>query len=287
MALKHAQFQLGDYQFGDGHPVYPSSVTKGKTDWTHQDTENPVADGIYFGRDYRRPTPWQFEFTITGKTPAEATKNLHALATAWDYQRRTWSPLQTVPLVFNRHGVEQRIYGRPRNFEPDDNDAWVLETVKAKGEFHPASTQIYENKTRSVSLTLTPGRAGGLIFPVKFPWSTTEAGRRQGIIDNGGGTLHTNDVTITITGPINRPKVKGPGWTLQFTTNLKHDQSVTVNALTQTVLRNNGASLAGALTRSSRIDHITIPPGQSEIFFEGEDTSGTSRLTVTWRPATA
>lgn len=284
--MKHGEFRLGAFKFGTGHSVYPSSVQRGGTEWRTHDVESPVADRIFFGTDFRKPLPWKFEFTITGDSPEEATANMLELARAWDYSPEARRAGVEQTLTFNRHGVDYLLYGRARDLVVEDNDAWVLETVKATGIFQPSDPVLYAASRQSVSMTITPGKAGGLIFPAVFPWGTIGSTRRAGVIDAGGGTTPTRDVIVKIDGPIVNPVVRGKGWKLEFNLSLAYDQSVTVNARKRTVLLNNGGSAAGRLSRASRLSAITIPPGASEIFFEGTDRSGTSKLTVSWRNAT-
>lgn len=283
--LKHGEFDLNGYRFGDGHPVYPSGTSRGGIEWRDQDTANPVGDGILFGRDHRTPKPRRFALTITGDTPAEAAAHAAELARAWEYTRDRWEPGEEVVLAWGQHGRTLRQYGRPRGLDLDDADLWVLETLtNVPAEFVPSDPVAYEDTARRIKLTLTPGRAGGMVFPIEFPWGTTEGGRRQGIITDGGGHIPTNDVTITIHGPVSRPTVSGPGWTIPLNTTLAWDRSIAISARHRTVLRDDGASMAGVLGRGTRLSDVTIPPGHSEITFTGEDTSGTSHVTVTWHP---
>ena len=286
-ALVHGEYALGGYRFGTGHPVYPSEQHRPGIEWRDQDTVSPTSDRILFGRDYRTPKPIQFELTITGDTPAETAENVARLAAAWEYHRTQWEPGAETTLAFNKHGRILRYYGRPRTLDLPDSDSWMLETVKGKAEFLPSEPVAYEDAARSLTLTLTPGEAGGLIFPITFPWGTTNPGQRQGIINDAGGIIPTRHVTVAIKGPVTNPTVKGPGWAITLNTTLAYDETVTLDARRSTALRQDGASMAGVIGRRFRFDTLQIPPGASEITFTGTDQSGTSSATVTWHPATA
>lgn len=283
--LIHAEFDLDGYRFGPDHSVYLSRVDTPGISWRDQDLVNPVGANVFFGRDYQDPTPWGFDFTITGTTPAEAAENYFALANAWTAQHIRDVPGAELPLDFNMHGSARRIYGRPRELKPDDaTDLFVLETIKAKATFQPSSADMVDGKARVHSMTMTPGAAGGFVFPIVFPWGTTQGGTRQGIVEDGGGLTPTHDVQVEIHGPIGKAHAAGPGWEFGLKQSLAYDRAITLDARRQTILWDNGASAAGLVTPGTRLNDITIPPGPSELTFTGEDQSGTSTLTVTWRP---
>lgn len=283
--LIHAEFDLDGYRFGPGHSVYLSRVDTPGISWRDQDLVNPVGANVFFGRDYQDPTPWGFDFTITGTTPAEAAENYFALTNAWTAQHIRDVPGAELPLDFNMHGTARRIYGRPRDLKPDDaTDLFVLETIKAKATFQPSSAEMVDGNARVHQMTMTPGSAGGFVFPIVFPWGTTQGGTRQGIITDGGGLTPTHDVQVEIHGPIGKAQATGPGWEFGLTQSLAYDRAITLDARRGTILWDNGASAAGLITAGTRLDDITIPPGPSELKFTGEDLSGTSTLTVTWRP---
>lgn len=283
--LIHAEFDLDGYRFGPGHPVYLSRVDTPGIAWRDQDIINPVGANVFFGRDYPDPKPWGFDITITGDTPAEAAENYFALANAWAAQHIRDTPGAELALDFNMHGTARRIYGRARDLKPDDaTDLFVLETIKAKATFQPSSAAMVDGVARVLPMTMTPGAAGGFTFPVVFPLSTTRGGTRQGIISDGGGLTPTHDVQVEIHGPVGKARASGPGWEFGLTNSLPYDRSIILDARRQTILWDNGASAAGLITAGTRLDDITIPPGQSELTFKGEDQTGTSTLTVTWRP---
>ena len=86
--LSHSEFDLRGYRFGPGHPVYLSGIETPGLVWRDQDVLNPVAAGVFFGRDYKDVKPWGLKFTITGTDPAEAAENYFALVKAWEARAR-------------------------------------------------------------------------------------------------------------------------------------------------------------------------------------------------------
>lgn len=94
---------------------------------------------------------------------------------------------------------------------------------------------------------------------------------------------------FTFAGPVTNPQVSYPlaGKWLQLATTLAAGQTATVDTRPwqRSVLRNDGASLAGAV-RGNLLRDLALPAGITTIRFTGQDPTGTSRLTVTWRPVT-
>lgn len=281
--LGNGQFEINGYVFGCDDPVKVLTLQTGGLRWRVQDQENPVADGVWFGSDYVDPEPIKMDASVTGATPAEAREELARFSLAWHSWRRS-TPNTEVALRYGIHGEERVVYGRPRDFAFDETTLWAQPRAAGSLVFE-RSGHLFYGSARELSLTITPGKAGGLIFPIVFPWGTTQGGTRQGIIEEGGGVVPTDDVTLTVKGPINRPIIRGAGWQVALSTNLAWDRSITVNTRSKTVLWDNGSSAAGVLSRRTRLSDITIPTGSSEIRFEGEDQSGTSQLIVQWRPA--
>lgn len=284
MTLEHGQFALDGHVFGEGHDVYAAHVTHGGQAWRTNDVPNPVGHNLWMGSDYSDLAPITFDLKVTGDDPATAALALERFSGIWRAAGKRGPGDESV-LAWGMHGRTRRVYGRPRTFTSEDGDLYVLETAIGEAKFQPNSPNVYQDTARELLLAITPGDAGGFVFPVEFPWGTTIAGRRDGIIPDGGGTVPTDDVTFTVRGPIARPKITGLGWEIALDTTLAWDQQITISIRRRTVLRENGGSAAGSLSRRTRLADITIPPGPSEIAFIGEDTTGTSQLLVQWRPA--
>lgn len=284
MTLEHGQFSLDGHVFGEGHAVYAAHVTHGGQAWRTDDVTNPVGHDLWMGSDYADLQPITLDLKITGTTPQDATLALERFAGVWRAAGRRGPGAESV-LAWGMHGRTRRVYGRPRSFQPQDGDLYVLETAEGEATFQPNGPLVYQDTPRELPLTITPGEAAGLQFPIVFPWGTLMGGRRAGIIDDGGGTAPTDDVQLTVRGPINRPVIRGKGWTVALATNLAWDRHITIDTRRRTALWDTGASAAGVLSRRTRLADITIPPGPSEIQFAGEDQSGTSQLLVSWRPA--
>lgn len=281
--LGNGQFEVNGYEFGCDSPVKVLTLQTGGLRWRVQDQENPVSDGVWFGADYVDPEPIEMDASVTGSTPAEAREELARFFRAWHAWDRA-TPGSEVALRYGIHGDERVVYGRPRDFNFNETTLWSQPRVRGNLLFERSGHYFY-GAQRKLPLTITPGTAGGLVFPIVFPWGTTQGGTRQGVIEDGGGEVPTDDVQLTVRGPINRPIIRGAGWQVALSTSLAWDRSITINTRQRTALWDNGSSAAGTLSRRSRLSDVVIPPGSSEIRFEGEDLSGTSQLLVSWRPA--
>lgn len=281
--LGNGQFEINGYTFGCDDPVKVLTLQTGGLRWRVQDQENPVGDGVWFGTDRVDPEPIEMDASVTGATPAEAREELARFSRAWHAWDRAVPGAEAV-LRYGIHGDERIVYGRPRDFAFDETTLWSQPRARGKLLFERSGHKFY-GAARELPLTITPGKAGGLVFPIVFPWGTVQGGQRDGVIEDGGGTVPTDDVTLTVRGPINRPIIRGAGWTVALATSLAWDRSITINVRQRTALWDNGSSAAGVLSRRTRLADITIPPGPSEVRFEGEDLSGTSQLLVSWRPA--
>src|SRR5690606_20764520 len=115
-------------------------------------------------------------------------------------------------------------------------------------------------------------------------WSP--AGERQDAVIVGGDT--DTWPVITIRGPVAQPSIRlvGTDVAVRLDTTLAGDRSVTIDPRpwARSVLRDDGASLAGAL-RGSPLAALRLPPGQTVVHFGGTDLSGQSSASIRWRDA--
>lgn len=287
MILRHGEFAINGFKFGCGHVVDVATLQATSVRWRVQDQDNPVGDNLLMGRDFGDPQPIKLDLLVRGADPESARLGADEFAAAWVSSKKR-GPNEKSVLEIGVGGKTLRAYGRPRDLDIDDTKLFTQPRSTGQAVFDRSDMYFYgdtgDGGGGSVPLRINPPQAAGMTFPIVFPWATLEGGRRQGIIDNAG-KRETKDVTITIKGPISDPIVRGSGWYLALDTTLKYDQSVVIDVLNQTVRRNDGTSLAGALTRKSRLTNVVVPAGQSEFFFEGVDVTGSATATVTWRSA--
>lgn len=279
--LRDGDFDLNGYVIGGdkSRPVYVVGLDTGVADPRTEDSDEPYGDARVFGQDRLKPPTWTFEFRIGERSAAAALPVLEQIAHAWRSAPR--GPGEESVLRYMVGGRVRRIYGRPRRFSSDPRLLFSHGRVVAAGQFDATDAVHYDDQERSLTVSLVPGSTGGLVSPLISPLTTVAGGKRQGIVQVEGTA--PAPLLVTFKGPISNPGAASTGWSLQLLTTLAHDQSVTVDTRRGTVLRNDGASLAGALTRDTFLSDVRLMPGSREIVFTGNDPTATATCTVVWR----
>lgn len=283
--LHHGEFEINGHRFGCHHPVKVVGFRSKGINWRVQDQPNPVGDGMRFGIDYADPEDLHLELSISDSTAEEVRSAFTEFSHAWaDASRHTSGDLAV--LRYGIHGTTRRVYGRPRALDVDEGAMWAQKVAQGTASFARSSHLFFDDQAQqSERLTLHASETGGLVFPIVFPWGTLPGGPRRGQV-HVGGTIPA-PATVLIHGPVTDPVVESGGWQVGFTgMRLAYDQSATVDALSGTVLRNDGASLAGKLTRNTFLADVRMRPGAQEITYQGDDPTGTSWAEVSWHPAT-
>lgn len=277
-------FDLDGYLFGYRQPVVVTEFDPGVFDVRDQDTNSPVGSSRLFGRDYVTAPEWTFSLGVNRSDAAGALATLDALVSGWRLPS-AGAPGGESVLRYTVGGRTRRVYGRARFNRSAPERRLQQGYVEAAGQFACSDALHYDDELRSVSVSLLPGVSGSHPLPAGLPFTFAPGGPRSGIIQAVGGDAPA-PVVVTFQGPVVGPSamvgghlVAFPGLTLAF------DQSVTVDTRAMTVTRQDGASLAGALSRHTYLPDVRLSPGQSEVVFSGSDLTGTSRCTVSWRPA--
>lgn len=278
-----------DLVFGDGRPYLITAPPElGVADPAVQDQAYPGGDGTMFGRDYRPGQTIAFELGVNCYDETEGMDAHAVLERAWRGDALRTTPGAVAELHVRRGGRERVCYGRPRRF------ASVLAQVPALGysgatcDFACSDDLFYDAAGSQVTVSLVPPPAGGLVAPLAAPLSTVPVVNRPGLVTTGG--LVATWPVITIRGPVTSPAVQLTGlWTLALDVTLAYDQDVTIDTRpwVRTVLRTDGATLAGKLTKASApLSEARIPPQTStEVVYRGVDITGTSSATVAWQDA--
>lgn len=291
--LTDGQWQLVypgvDTRFGDNTTyilVAPPGIEP--ADPATQDTAHAVGDGTVFGRDARPGQTITFELGVHEWSEETGTDAHARLQAAWRGDPIRDTPGAVAELHVRRASRERLVYGRPRRFASTFAQIPSLGYSGITCDFVCADDLWYDAAATTLVLSLVPPPSGGLLPPLIPPLRTTAATTRPGLA-HIGGLVNTWPV-ITIAGPVAAPTVTVTGvWSLALDTTLGWDQTVTIDTRpwARTVTRNDGANLAGKLTRSSvRLSRAWLPADTvTEVIFGGVDPTGTSRLTVSWRNA--
>lgn len=279
--LQDGDFELDGYLFSGSRrqPLYVLGFNIEPARIRVQDVPNPMAPEILQGRDQRTPPLWKFGFRVGHGGAAATLSRLAGLTAAWD--ALTAVPGAESVLRYAVAGRTRRVYGRAREMAPDYSMLYDLGRVVSTGDFQPRDVWFYDDAAQAVTVSLVPNSTGGLKAPLRAPLTTSAGSQRQGIVTVGGDA--PAPVELVFKGPITNPRASSSGWEVGLNTTIAYDQTVTVNTRTGTVLRNDGASLAGTLTRRTYLPTARLQPGVRELTFAGTDPTGTATCTMQWR----
>lgn len=280
--LQDGDFELDGYVFSGSReqPLYVQGVGLSFSGDRTQDQLNPFGENAQQGRDFRVPPLWSFGLRVGHGEAGAALANLAALT-------RAWNKVATVPgaesvLRYAIAGRTRLVYGRARELFPDFSQVFDLGRVVATAKFQTKDTWYYDDEVIAVQLRLGQTFTGGVTLPSRWPLSLSAAAKRAGILTVGGDAPAPVDVVFK--GPVRNPVAASTGWQIGLNATLAYDQSVTINTMQGTVLRNDGASMAGALTRRTYLPEARLRPGNREITFTGIDPTGTATCMVAHRP---
>lgn len=279
--------RFGGIEFGGrSGPLIVTDFDPGSTELVVNDHQRPSRDGVMSGRDYLGAKVWAFNISTNGRKVLEALESSGALEAAWKDRRVRLNPNVSVPLSYEIGGRWRRVYGRPNNYAGPKPDTLAEQGVgKIVADFRVTDPLHYDETETSVTLDIVPASAGGLQAPLQAPLSTLRSSEpRAGFVNNTGDD--ETPLTVTFHGPIVNPWIRAAaGWEIGLTGTLAYDISVTIDALAGTVVRSDGAPVAGMLTRATRLSRAVLPVGQSELTFGGADITGTATATLSWRNA--
>jgi hypothetical protein len=280
--LNEGDVEVDGYVLGAKHPVFIESLDPGFASSRVQDVDNPVGDNRTFGRDFLTGPAWTLELVVNELDAAGALATVGALAAVWRADKVRATPGAESVLRYRLGGRTRRVYGRTRRFAytPDGVASGVIQVT---ADFTTSDTYHYDDAERTVAVRLVPPTTGGFIAPFTAPVVTVSTGDAQGIISAVGGDTAA-PFAVTFQGPVTNPKLVGDGWEIELRATIPYDRSVTVDTRRKTVLRDDGANLAGALTHRSRLASARLDPGPEHVVFSGVDATGTASAVLRWRP---
>ena len=273
----------------------------GSAELRTSEREKPSEDGISFGYEFLGKRTWTISGSVKpgeGSVPGDASTawdSVSKLMRAWDFNRARLTPRAVVPLYFKRPGRELMVvYGRPERIDPDPTQSYVG-FVSYQASFRQSDPKFYSDAEQTMVLTASQPYVGGILLnedmdAFQLPFTTTATTSREGVLITGGDI--ESAPIITFEGPSSNPKLQllnnddSVRWTMTLLTTLGSDDVVTIDPRlwARTVLRNDGASLAGSL-RGPRLAEILVPPGNNEFVYTASSSGGTSNCTIKLRNA--
>lgn len=280
--------------FGIGQHVSldENGFIPGSTDWVSQDVQDSQTGVTHFGRDVITGPTWQWQLHVNRSSPEEAIETLDAFRAAWHISRRL-GPGENVPLRYKVGGRTRRVYGRPRRFEAPPNNKILSGYVPVSVDFKCVDAFTYDDEMKTVSMLLgedfvdpdAGDSGGGFVFPLLFPHVSLPPTRQQVQVEVGG--IAETAPIIRFHGPVANPAIV----TDEFTIGLRdyfipEGQYVEIDCRPwrATALLNGNASVAGMLTRRTRLTQVRFWPGRFEARYLGS-SSGSSLCEISWAPA--
>ncbi|WP_435060379.1 hypothetical protein [Streptomyces sp. bgisy060] len=267
------------------------------TDTDTGDVQMPRQDGIRLGLDYRGSATLTFEIGVDSVDEADTRLGRHGavlervstLAQAWDAEAVRSRTAAPAVLSTTQGGRARRFYGRPRRFAPAASRLTRQGYTPVVATFVSVDGIAYDDTEQVGRVDLMPAPHRGLVGPLTTPLTMagTASSRTPGAMVVGGN--RPTWPVITIWGPISQPVVDVIGrWTLGLNLSLGPGEYVTIDPRpwARTVLRNGGASVAGALYRGAPLmPQMRLAPGPLTVVLRGNDDTGTAHMTVAWRNA--
>lgn len=257
---------------------------------TVQDQAVVGHDGMVFGIDtLPGMVVTQTGFSYSPVPVVNALDAYSALAGAWNDPsiRLADGAVQVLRAFYPGSLVTRRCYGRGRKIMPTMGLVYQGR-VPFTSQFQCADNTWYSDVQQSLILSQLPSFRGTLSPPLTPPYQLAAANNFQQNVVANTGTLPTWPV-ISFHGPIsypgftfvNTPVTIGYGGILGSSDTLVID----TRPWARTAMLNGSASVAGLLTGNPMIS-LQLQPGATVVRFTGQDFTGASTCTVTWRNAT-
>lgn len=281
---------LDGYEFGTpSHDVIILSggLDPGSSSYRVQDTDNPVDDGGWFGRDYLNGPTYQFTLGFRNDF-GDVQDTVNRFRTAWRADAVRSTPGALSALTFQQAGKVYRLWGRSRDFalQPTTvaDDHWRTGVAS----FKVATPYVEENQFNQVVVKLLePIGDGGVTLPADIPFdldlgSPGSQARQGAAVVGGSAPAH---MTVAIKGPttgsLTGARVYGPGWSIQLQRPVAYDQTVYIDTRREAVYV-NGVSTPSMVSARDRLG-VQLLPGSQIIGFDGNDPSATATATFGWR----
>jgi hypothetical protein len=266
-------------------------------DLRNGDVDRPQEDGIMFGRDYRGSKTLTFEIGVLTDRLSPSTGYFDAHVANLDYLNRLeamwvneqWRATSRSLAILRscEGGRTWRCYGRPRRYDEVAGPMTQMGYTPVVADFALIDDRWYSDAEYATDSSAAPKAEGGLVPPLVAPLVTMQ-------YTSGTTTMQVNGSRSTwpiveFHGPVLNPTAKiGSVLNIGLTMAIPQGQVITVDTRPwqRTVLRQDGASFAGYLSRDTPVmRNCLLPPGRYALTFGGQDPTGTSWCRVRWREA--
>ncbi|MBC9000509.1 hypothetical protein [Micromonospora aurantiaca (nom. illeg.)] len=251
------------------------------------DAPRPRGDGRLFGQDFRGGQTITFELLVLGDSELAVRQRQTDLALAWRADAVRSVPGMVAELSTVIAGRPRVAYGRPRRFAPAAKQP-RQGVIPVVCDFAAVDDCWYDPVLEQETVSLVPPPSGGLVSPLITPLTTVPTGAAPGGIVVGGELPAWPVITLrAVSAPLTNPVVQVTGlWTMALNVTILAGQHLTIDTRPwrRSVLRGDGASFGGALTRTGvRLADAAVPPGTYEVVMRGQDVSGTAQMQFAWQ----
>lgn len=265
--------------------VLDAAPDYGTREFTTEDQPVPRADGRTFGQDFLNGSTISFELAVHGKDEQECRQRLAAISRAWRGDAIRKKPGEVAELHSDTGRV---VYGRPRRFAFDGTEL-PLGVALVTCDFETTDDYWYDAEEKLAAITFYPDLGGGLVAPLTAPLSTTLTSDRSRPFTVGGES-ETWPV-FEVWGPITTPVLEiVDRLEIEIQTTLLDGEVLRIDTRphARSVLRNNGVSNAGLITRkSTRLSDCALAPGTYELVLRGQSGMRDATAAIRWREAYA
>lgn len=285
-------FELQGFEFGNDSTmdVVVEKFEPGSAGLREQQADDPRGDSRWFGREFKTPPTWSWSLFINRDTEANALATLATLQAAWDASTVRTTPGQVVPLTYRLAGRTRRVYGRPGRCAEVYDARLQQGYIAVEADFRRADLLHYDEFAQSVTLSLVPATAGGLVSPLVSPLTSlaSPAVPKTGNITVGGTAPTWATVTFTgADGATDLAVIVDETWQVGLSGPIAYDEQITVDAhpWARTAISSISGNAAGRLSGDTLLSKMQLTPGAHTLRVVGTDPTGTATVTVAWREA--
>ena len=246
-------------------------------------------DGQIAGPDALRKAVWNITLLVNTYTYEDGMNTVARIRDAWWDSDIRYSNDMYV-LEYSKDGsIWYRVYGRPVNFGGPPQGTHLDQGVAyVELQFEQLDVLHYSSAEHSTRVNVVAARTGtGFRAPLHTPVRSTMSGGepRAGVIRNAGNDRGAT--RIVFHGPCSDPRVWGDGFEAGYRGRLAFDETFVLDGRSKTAtLHNPGLEpqhLPGRVTRKTRLSQLDAPPGDTALWFDAQDTTGTSYVDIFWR----
>lgn len=280
MFLKIGNVQMGgfngnllitDFQFGS---------TELRTNYV----DKPNGEGQLVGQDWLGSSTISIDIATNKHNLKEAITEANKLEREWKKASTRHTSNVPVALSYSLDEVNwYKVYGRPGAFTGlTPNVHATMGVGRITADFTVTDPNHYGAVENLNLLTFVPEIRGGLISPLVSPLTSSGSSGESSRFVTNEGDLPT-PMKVRFHGPISQPRLRNSkNQEFGLRTSIAAGDWVEIDARLGTVKKRNGSSVAGLLTTRTRLSSLTLPPGQSEWFFSGSDSTATSKVEIMW-----